>query len=264
MRVDGARILVTGATGGLGHAIARAAAARGAEVVLTGRRAEILEPLARELGGQAIPADLADRTSVETLVQQVGDVDIVVANAGLPASGTLTGFGVDEIDRVVEVNLRAPIVTARLVAEQMAARGRGHIVFVSSMSGKVATGGASLYSATKFGLRGFSLALREDLRRYGVGVSSVFPGFVRDAGMFAETGLELPRGLGTSSPEAVARAVIRAVERNVGEIDVAPVPVRLGARVAAIAPVMAAALQRRFGAEMLAAAMAERQAHKLR
>jgi hypothetical protein len=62
----------------------------------------------------------------------------------------------------------------------------------------------------------------------------------------------------------VARAVIRAVERNVGEIDVAPVPVRLGARVAAIAPVMAAALQRRFGAEMLAAAMAERQAHKLR
>ena len=104
----------------------------------------------------------------------------------------------------------------------MAQRGRGHLVFISSLSGKAATPGSSVYSATKFGLRGFAQGLRGDLRGAGVGVSVVFPGFIRDAGMFAESGTELPAFVGTSTPEDVADGVLRAIERNRGEVDVAP------------------------------------------
>jgi short-subunit dehydrogenase len=97
---------------------------------------------------------------------------------------------------------------------------------MNSLSGKFATGLQSLYSATKYGLRGFALAAREDLAPHGVGVSTVYPGFVRDAGMFADTGVELPRYIGTSSPPDVAGAVLRAIEHDRAEIDVAPLPAR--------------------------------------
>ena len=87
---------------------------------------------------------------------------------------------------MLEVNLRAPIALARALAPAMIARGSGHIVFISSLAGKAAAPASSIYSATKFGLRGFALGLREDLRPHGVGVSVVLPGFIRDAGMFAD------------------------------------------------------------------------------
>src|ERR1700689_1994794 len=99
-----------------------------------------------------------------------------------------------------------------MAAPAMVARGPGHLVFVSSLSGKAAAPASSVYSATKFGLRGFALALRQDLRPHGVGVSLVSPGFIRGAGMFAETGLKLPPGTGTRTPGDVGAAVIRAIE----------------------------------------------------
>ncbi len=129
---------------------------------------------------------------------------------------------------MLEVNLRAPIALARCLAPDMIARGHGHMVFVSSLSGKAASPASSIYSATKFGLRGFALALRADLAPHGVGVSTVLPGFIRDAGMFAEADVTLPRGVGTRSPEQVAEAVMRAIEKNRAEVDVAPLALRLG------------------------------------
>jgi short-subunit dehydrogenase len=137
----------------------------------------------------------------------------------------------------------------------MVARGRGHLLFMSSLSGKSATPGTSIYNATKFGLRGFASALRADLRPDGVGVSAVFPGFIRDAGMFAEADVKLPSGVGTASPEDVARATVQAIERNRAEIDVAPLPVRAGAVFAGIAPELAARVARRLGSEDIARAM---------
>ncbi len=103
-------------------------------------------------------------------------------------------------------------------------------MFVSSLSGRAASARSSLYNATKFGLRGFALALRMDLRAQGVGVSLVSPGFIRDAGMFADSGAPLPPGVGTRSPQDVARAVAEAIERNRAEVDVAPLSLRLRAR----------------------------------
>jgi uncharacterized protein len=257
-------VLLTGATGGIGHAIARAFAARGATLILTGRRPEVLEPLAGELGARAFACDLSRRDDVERLASEAREaaIDVLIANAAMPASGLLTELTEEQVDRMLDVNLRAPVALAHALAPEMVGRGRGHMVFISSMSGKAAAPASSLYSATKFGLRGFALGLREDLRPHGVGVSTVFPGFIRDAGMYADTGIKLPPGVGTRSPDDVAAAVIRSIERNRAEIDVAPASVRLGASFASLAPQTAAAVSRRFGSEKLAAEFAAAQIDK--
>ena len=262
MELRGRTVLVTGATGGLGTAIVRALAARGAVPVLTGRRSDVLEPLALETGGRAVAADLSLAADVDRLLDEAGAVDVLVANAGLPGSGHLTSFSVEEIDRALAVNLRAPIVMARRLAEPMAGRGAGHMVFVSSLSGKAASGGGSVYAATKFGLRGFAHGLREDLRDAGVGVSVVLPGFIRDSGMFHDAGVKLPAFLGTRTPQDVAAAVVRAIERDRAEVEVAPLPMRAGAAFAGLAPELSARVQRRLGGAKVAEDMARGQASK--
>jgi len=262
VNLQGRTVLLTGATGGLGHAIARRLRAAGAQLVLTGRRADVLEPLAAETGGRALATDLADAAAVQRLAEECAGADVLVANAALPASGPLLSFSVEEIDRALAVNLRAPMVLSRLLAEGMVARGAGHIVLVSSLAGKLSSPGSSVYSATKFGLRGFAQGLREDLRGAGVGVSVVFPGFIRDAGMFHDSGAELPGFVGTSTPEDVAEGVVKAVERNRGEVDVAPARLRLGAKLGGVAPGAVFALNRRLGSERIASTIGDGQASK--
>jgi short-subunit dehydrogenase len=246
----------------VGTACARALGARGAAPILTGRRAEVLEPLAAETGGRAIACDLSDAADLDRLLDAAGVVDVLVANAALPGSGHISTFSVEEIDRAIAVNLRAPMVMAQRLAEPMAARGSGHLVFVSSLSGKVASGGGSVYAATKFGLRGFAHGLREDLRDSGVGVSVVLPGFIRDSGMFHDSGVKLPGFVGTKTPEDVAAAVLRAIERDRAEIDVAPLGLRAGAAFGGLAPELSARVQRRLGGAKVADAMARGQADK--
>ncbi len=258
-------VLVTGATGGIGQAIARTFAGHGASLILTGRKADVLERIAAEVGGRVLTADLADRQDVERLAEQAtrAVLDVFVANAALPASGLLTELTHEQIDRMLEVNLRAPIALARSLAPGMIERGRGHMVFISSLAGKAASPASSIYSATKFGLRGFALGLREDLRPRGVGVSVVLPGFVSGAGMFADAGdVRLPPGVGTRTPEQVAAGVLRAIERNRAEVDVAPVPLRFGATFASAAPQLAAAASRLMGSDRVAEDLASRQLDK--
>ena len=262
MNLDGRSVLLTGATGGIGQATARALAARGARLVLTGRRADVLEPLATEVGGRAVACDLAEASEVERLLGEVSNADVLVSNAALPASGELGSFSVEELDRALAVNLRAPMVLARALSAGMVARGHGHLVFVSSLSGKAASARGSIYAATKYGLRGFALGLREDLRDAGVGVSTVFPGFISDAGMFHESGAKLPGYVALRTPEDVAAAVIKAIERNRAEIDVAPLGLRLGTAVAGLLPEVSGRVQRRLGSLDIAEAMAEGQRDK--
>jgi short-subunit dehydrogenase len=256
-------VLLTGATGGIGHAIARALARRGAQLILTGRRNDVLGPLAQELGARAVAVDLSLPTDVERLVSVAGDsVDILIANAALPASGLLSSFSAAEIDRALDVNLRAPIVLARELTPGMVERRRGQLVFISSIAGKASAPGSSIYSASKYGLRGFAAGLRWELADSGVGVSTVFPGFISDAGMFADAEVSLPPGVGTRTPDDVARAVVRAIEHNRGEIDVAPVTVRASGVLGSVAPELAATLGRRLGAAKISADIASGQAGK--
>lgn len=262
MSLVSGRVLVTGATGGIGHAIARAFGSRGAELILTGRRTAVLEPLATEVGARAIECDLSRRAEVDRLAREVGEIDVLVSNAALPGTGLLTELRQDEIDRMLEVNLRAPVALAHALVPAMVARRRGHLVFVSSLSGKAASRGASIYSATKFGLRGFALALRQDLQDDEVGVSTVVPGFIREAGMLFDAGVRLPRWVPTRSPADVAEAVIRAVEHNRAEVDVASIGLRLGASVASVAPEISAAVSRRLGGERISREHIEGQRNK--
>ncbi len=264
MDLAGKRALLTGASGGIGMAIARALHARGATVIATARREEMLKELADELGDrvETIVADLAEAADVEALPGRAGQVDVLVANAALPASGALLDFEPNHIDRALDVNLRAPTQLARALAPAMVERGSGHLVFISSLSGKSANAGSALYSASKFGMRGMALGLHGDLNGTGVGVTTVFPGFIRDAGMFHESGTELPRGVGTRTPDQVAAAVVRGIERDLMEVDVAPLSVRWGAKMAGVAPGFAAKLQRRMGGDEIAADLAKGQADK--
>jgi short-subunit dehydrogenase len=262
--VAGSRALLTGASGGIGKAIARALHAGGAELVVSARREDVLEEIRAELGDrvEVAPGDLAVRGDVEALVERAGAVDVLVANAALPASGRIETFGPEEIDRALEVNLRAPVQLARALVPAMVERGRGHVVLVSSLSGKIAAGGGSIYSATKFGLRGFGTSLRDELRGSGVGVTVVFPGFISGEGMWAETGLKLPPGVGMKSPDDVARAVVRGIERDRAEIEVAPLALRASARLAGVAPETVNAIARRLGSADMATALSNRQRHK--
>jgi short-subunit dehydrogenase len=262
MHLQGSSVLLTGATGGIGHAIARAVRAEGGSLLLTGRRTDVLEPLAAEVGGRATAVDLSDRAAVDRLLDEAGDVDVLIANAALPASGDALDFSVEQIDRALEVNLRAPIVHSRVLGERMAARGRGHIVLISSLSGKSGQAASSIYSATKFGLRGFGQGLRGDLAPRGVGVSVVFPGFIRDAGMFHESGAKLPKGVGTSTPEQVAAAVIKAITNDRGELDVAPVGLRAGTAFAQLAPGISAKVAKRLGGDKVTEQLVNGQATK--
>jgi short-subunit dehydrogenase len=262
MSLTGGNVLITGATGGIGQAIARAFADRGATLTLTGRKLDVLQSLSDEVGGRVVACDLADREDLQRLIAEATDVDVLVANAALPGSGELTELTQEQIDRILDVNLRAPIALTRAVAEDMIRRRRGHIVLVSSLSGKAAARASSIYAATKFGLRGFALGAREDLRPHGVGVSVVLPGFIRDAGMFADAGVELPRGVGTRAPEDVAAAVIRAIDRNRAEVDVAPVGLRVGVGIASVAPQLAATVSRKIGSDKIASDLAAGQLDK--
>jgi short-subunit dehydrogenase len=238
VELTGKRALLTGATGGLGQAISGALAERGATLVLSARKAEALQELADSLPGEhrIAPADLAEDGAARRLAADAGEVDCLVANAALPATGEIESFSPEEVIRALRVNLEAPIMLARELAPPMRQRGEGHLVFVSSLAGKAPSPRTAIYCGTKFGLRGFALSLRADLAGTGVGVSLVVPGFIREAGMFAASGARPPPGLGTATPQQVAAAVVRAIERDKMEVAVAPLRQRALAHLGLASP----------------------------
>jgi short-subunit dehydrogenase len=265
MELSGRTALLTGATGGLGRAIGATLAAKGAKLILSGRKAEALEALAAELPGEGhrvLPADLAEPGAAEKLAAAAGDVDILVANAGLPGTGRLPDYSVEQLTGTLRVNLEAPILLARAFEPGMLKRGSGHMVFISSLSGKSATPLSSIYNATKFGLRGFALGLRADLDPLGIGVSIVSPGTIREAGMYADSGAPPIPGLGTGSPQQVAAAVVKAIEKNKVEITVAPPQQRLLAHFALTSPGIAVKIASGEQGQKAAATVAKGQSDK--
>ena len=174
MKLSGARIVVTGASRGIGAALAAALAARGARVVLVARSPEPLEKLAAELGGEAFPADLTDASAIEPLVRRIeadGPIDVLVNNAGVDLTGDLVDLPTDAIVNLLALNLNAPILLSRAVIPGMRSRGRGHIVNVSSLAGTNAVRGLAPYSASKAGLSHFTAGLRAELKGTPVGTT---------------------------------------------------------------------------------------------
>jgi short-subunit dehydrogenase len=260
MNLSGRKTLLTGATGGLGRAIAQALAERGAQLTLSARNREALEAMAAGLPGDGhsvLPADLAESDAAERLAEEAGGTEILIANAGLPAAGKLDGFTSEQVKRALRVNLEAPMLLARALYPAMLESGSGHLVFVASLAGKAASPQSSIYNATKFGLRGFALGLRADLAPRNVGVSLVSPGFIREAGMFADAGSKPPPGMGTSTPEEVGSATVKAIERNKVEVTIAPLTQRAGAHLALVSPSLSARAQSGSAGQKAAEAIAK-------
>jgi NAD(P)-dependent dehydrogenase (short-subunit alcohol dehydrogenase family) len=221
MKITGSVALVTGASSGIGAETARELAKRGARVILAARRADLLAEQVAAItaaGGQAksIIADIADLTSVAQLAQSAmaayGQVDILVNNAGIGEHRDFAEMPPDDIAHMLNVNLTGPMLLTRLLLPEMLSRRSGAIICVASVSGHVATD--PMYSATKFGLRGFALSLRRKLLKTGVSVSVVSPGFIR-------TPLTERRRARMPGPELIATAIAGLVERPRREV-VAP------------------------------------------
>ncbi|OLB92823.1 MAG: hypothetical protein AUI15_19895 [Actinobacteria bacterium 13_2_20CM_2_66_6] len=261
--LSGKTVLLTGASTGLGPHIARRLREAGAKFVLSARNEAALEKLADELGeSRVIAADLSRTGEPERLAAESGHVDVLVSNAGIPATGRLTTFKVEEIDRAIAVNLRAGIVLASKLVPGMLERKSGHLVFMSSIAGKLPSGGETIYNATKFGVRGFALALREELWGTGVGVSVISPTFVSEAGMWAVTGLKPNPIAGEVSPEQVADAVWTSITKNKREIDVVPIQLRTVLKLQALTPGVFATTARWMGATRSNEDLDERQRDK--
>lgn len=247
MEIKGSTILVTGASGGLGTAIARDLKARGASLVLTARNEALLDALAAELDAEVLVADLTSRADVERVAARAASCEVLVANAGVGDDPPFDELDEDAIDFALAVNLRAPIVLSNAYAKARIAAGeKGQIVLVGSLAGLAASPGTRMYNATKFGLRGFALSFSQELEGTGVGCSLVAPGFIRDAGMFHDGGIELPQGVRTKSPQDVAEGVATAITQNPTEVFVAPVELRLASTLATVAPGLSAAIQRKL------------------
>lgn len=218
--LDGSVAIVTGASSGIGAATARELARRGATVVLAARREQLLEAEARAIrreGGVAlvVPVDLTSADQLSGLVRRtlsdLGKVDVLVNNAGVAWSTPFSGTPAEDVDRVLTVDLLAAVLLTRAVLPAMLERRRGSIISVGSLSGRVAM--EPLYSAAKYGLRGFSLALRRQLAGSGVSASLVSPGNIRTA-MTADRGTSLP------GPEVVARVIADLVGKPRREVVV--------------------------------------------
>lgn len=249
MDIAGSQVVVTGAAGGLGAAICRHLANRGARVVLSGRNETALVELAAEVGGEVVVADLCNAGDVSRLAKVAGGADALVLNAGVgfdPAIGEVTPA---DIDTMLDTNLRAPATLAvSFVQVLLGESRRGAVVFIGSVAGVSATPGTRMYNASKFGLRGLALSMHQELHGTGVSATHVAPGFISGAGMFANSGMALPPGVRTSTPGDVAVGVERAIRRGPAEVFVAPTELRVGAVLASAAPRTGAAILRRLGA----------------
>lgn len=250
MRLEGSIALVTGASSGIGRAVAPLLAERGATLALAGRDQAALASIAERTGGLPLAADLAAPGGAERLAELVlerwGRVDLLISNAGAGWAGELATMPLEVAERLIALNLLAPVRLTRLLLPGMLERGSGHLVYVTSIAGATGVAREAVYAATKAGLASFADSLREEVAGAGLTVSVVVPGVV-DTPFFDRRGSAYDRSWPAPIPaERVARAVLRAVADDRAEVF-APAWIRLPARLKGAVPGLYRRLALRFG-----------------
>jgi NADP-dependent 3-hydroxy acid dehydrogenase YdfG len=235
--------IVTGASSGIGEAVARTFARNGASVALAARRTERIDAIATDIraaGGSAIAVttDVTDERQAAELVERTtsefGQLDILVNNAGVMRLGMVEGANTDEWREMVDVNLFGVLYCTRPALPLLTAQGHGDIVNVSSIGGRRTAAGRSLYALTKFGLNGFSESLRQEAHKSGVRVTLLMPGFVdteiNDAStdpFHKDAAQRVRERMAPLSSDDVANAVLFAVSQPahvvIGEIMMRPI-----------------------------------------
>jgi short-subunit dehydrogenase len=242
--------VITGASSGIGEATARALAAEGWHCVLLARRLELLERIAGEIGGEWEICDVAERAQVDEVAARIlarhPAISLLVNNAGIPARGSFLDIDPERIERVMAVNYLGGVWCLRAFAPGLRAAGRAHVVNLVSVSGTVAFAPAGAYAAAKHAQLAFSRSTGALLAGSGIRVHTVLPGFVETDGFPQRTKLRsrLLRRF-VIEPEDVARAVVRAVEKNKREVTVPWFPYRLASIALALFPQLVTTLAAR-------------------
>lgn len=227
--IAGKTVLLTGASRGIGVFIARELAKKQATVICISRSQEGLDRVCAEvnaMGGKgiAIPFDISNVEELPILLQRIeqltGSVDILINNAGIEIYKAFQDYSLVDIQSVLSINLLAAMELTRLLLPNMLSQGSGHIVNIASLAGKKGHPYDSIYSASKAGLLMWSNAIRQELASTGVGISTICPGYISDRGLLADTGIPAPSLAGISKPEDVAKALIKAIEKNQAEVIV--------------------------------------------
>jgi short-subunit dehydrogenase len=248
--------LVTGASSGIGQAVATQLVSRGARVVVHGRDRQRTLDCADRLGARPVVADLARDAGIDELaaaaVDAYGRIDVLVAAAGVGWSGPFAAMAGADIDELVRVDLIAPVRLCHALLPAMIERQTGHVAFVGSIAGRTGVAGEAVYAGAKGGLDLFVDSLRLELAASGVAVSLTVPAAV-DTEFFVRRGRPYSRRVPRPvSPQRVATAVVKAIERDRPEAWV-PAWLRIAPAVRAIAPGPYRFLSRRFGEQVRAA-----------
>ncbi len=230
MELQGSRILLTGAGSGIGRSLALKLAGKGASLALVGRNEARLQALAGEIranGGKSHPVvfDISRADGQEEVVDEVvrnlGGIDILVNNAGVMSFCEFSSQNPQDVERLVKTNVTGPMLLTRAVLPRLLSRNSGKIVNVGSTFGAIGFGHFSVYSATKFAMRGFSEALRRELDHTRIGVTYVAPRATKTSlNTDAVVALNLETGIAMDEPEDVAAAIVAAIEKDVRECHI--------------------------------------------
>ncbi len=246
---------MTGASRGIGPYIAKTLANEKAVIIGVARSEDGLNTTKNEVekeGGifHSIPFDLKNVDNFSELHEQAiiinGEIDILVNNAGIERYSKYQNYSAAEVSDVLTVNLHAPMELARLLLPAMIERG-GHIVSISSLAGKKGVAYDTPYSASKAGLIMWTDGMRQELQETNVEISVICPGYIADTGMFYDAHVDPPAMLGTSKPQKVADAVVKAIKNNSAEIIVNKGPMKPLLSINQISPKFGDAIVRMFG-----------------